>query len=458
MSLENKSNITDMTHGNPLVHILKFAAPLLVGNIFQQLYSMVDSLVVGNYVGANALAAVGTCNSSCFLFFALTSGLAMGMGIIVAQYFGARRDDLVRKTIANGAYVLVVASIIVGLLAFFMAPLILKALQTPDEIMGDAIVYMRTSAIGILGIALYNGIAAALRALGDSKTPLYFLFVSSVVNIILDLTFVLGLNMGVFGVALATIISQYVSCIACAIYAVCKVSYFKLTKEEWNPEWDIIVNSFKLGVPIALQNSMIAVSMMVLQGVVNGFGAAVMAAYTVVSRVELIVQQPYNSLSNAITNYSGQNMGANKIDRVRRGFKLSVLIALIFSILLLPIAFFGGETIVAFFVKDPEVIRIGAKALQINSTCYFALGMIYVPRAVLNGCGDTGFAMINGITEVTCRIIYSNVLTRIPVIGYWGIWITTCATYITTAIICCLRYFKGKWKLKGIVEEKVNDK
>ena len=180
---------------------------------------MVDSIVVGRYVGANALAAIGTCNSSVFLFFALTSGLAIGMGII--------------------------------------------------------------------GIALYNGIASVLRALGDSKTPLYFLFLSAIVNIVLDLWFVIGFNLGVFGAALATVMSQYISCITCAVFAIKKVPYFRLTREELKPEMDIILNSFKLGVPIALQNSMIAISMMVLQGVVNTFGTSVMAAYTVVGRVEI---------------------------------------------------------------------------------------------------------------------------------------------------------------------------
>lgn len=443
-------NMTDMTVGNPLSHILKFAVPLLVGNIFQQFYSMVDSIVVGRYVGANALAAVGTCNSSVFLFFSLTSGLAVGMGIIVAQYFGAKNDTQIKKTITSGAYVLLGMSILVGVLAYCLAPVILHLLQTPEEIIGDSITYMRTSCFGIIGIALYNEIASVLRALGDSKTPLYFLFLSSITNIVLDLLLVLSFGMGVFGVALATVISQYISFAACAVFAVKKVSYFKLDKEDLRPQKKIIFESFRLGIPIALQNSMIAISMMVLQGIVNAFGTSVMAAYTVVGKVEMIVQQPYGSLSMAITNYSGQNIGAGRLDRVKQGFKISTVIALVFSLMLLPIAYIFGETIIRFFVTEPAVIEIGARALRINSICYFALGMIYVPRAVLNGCGDTGFSMINGITEVACRIGYSNILTRIPAIGYWGIWFTTCATYVTTAIICCIRYSTGKWKDKVI--------
>lgn len=449
--MKKSKTLTDMTTGSPLRHILTFALPLLVGNIFQQFYNMVDSLVVGNYVGADALAAVGTCGSMNFLFFSLSSGLAIGIGIIVAQYFGAKDDYHVKETIANSVYVLTLASIIVSIIGILIAPTILRLLNTPPEIINDSILYMRTTCCGIIGIALYNGVAAILRALGDSKTPLYFLIFSSIVNVILDLLFVLYFQWSVFGVALATIISQAISAVISILYAYKKISYFQLTLEELHPNKEIILKSIRLGIPVALQNSMIAVSIMALQGIVNSFGATVMAAYTIASRVEQIVQQPYSSLGMALTNYSGQNMGANEIDRVKKGFRLSILVVLIFSLSLIPIAYLFGSSIIGCFVKEPTVIELGAKALRITSLCYFGLGMIYVPRAILNGCGDTGFAMINGITEVICRIIYSNVFTRIPSIGFWGIWITTAFTWVTTAFICVLRYFSGKWKEKSIL-------
>lgn len=449
----DKKKMTDMTEGSPAGHILKFAMPLLVGNLFQQLYNAVDSAVVGNYVGKNALAAVGTCGSMNFLFFSLSSGLAIGVGIIVAQYFGAKDEKNVRSTIANSFYVLIAAAVMVSVIGILLAPVLLRLLSTPDNIIGDATIYMRTTCVGITGIALYNGVAAILRALGDSRTPLYFLIVSSLVNVALDLTFVLALGWEVFGVALATIIAQAVSAITCLLYAYHKVPYFRLTKEEMKPHKPIILRSFRLGIPVALQNSMIAISCMALQGVVNTFGDTVMAAYTITGRIEQIVQQPYGSLGMALTTYSGQNMGAGKIDRVKKGFAQAVLMALIFSVLLIPVAYFLGEPIVSIFVKEPEVIEIAAHALRITSLCYFGLGMIYVPRALLNGCGDTGFAMINGLTEVVCRIIYAPVLTRIPFLGYWGIWVTTGATWITTAIVCVRRYFRGKWRNKRIIEK-----
>lgn len=446
--------ITDMTTGSPVKHILKFALPLLFGNLFQQLYNMVDSIVVGNYVGANALAAVGTCGSMNFLFFSLSSGLAIGIGIIVAQYFGAGDEERVQATIANSIYVLAAAALIVSMIGIALAPWLLRLLATPESIIGDSVTYMRTTCSGIIAIAAYNGVASILRALGDSRTPLYFLIVASVLNVVLDLLFVLQFGWGVFGVAIATIIAQAVSAIFCIVYAYKKVPYFRLSKEQLKPEKAIIKNSFRLGVPIALQNSMIAVSCMALQGTVNRFGETVMAAYTISNRIEQLIQQPFGSLAAALTTYSGQNIGAGKLDRVKKGYRQATLLALIFSVAMLPVMYFGGARIVGAFVKEPEVIVLGVKALRITSLCYFGLGMIYVPRAVLNGVGDTGFAMLNGITEVACRIGYSQILTRIPVLGYWGIWITTGMTWITTAIVCVLRYVRGKWRGKTVVAGK----
>lgn len=450
----NGKNITDMTTGSPIRHILKFALPLVLGNLFQQFYNMVDAIVVGNYVSADALAAVGNCTSLNFLAFSLSSGMAIGIGVIVAQYFGAKDDENVRITIANSIYVLVFAALVVSVLSYVFSPALFRLLQTPENIMEDSIVYIRTTCFGVLGITIYNGVAAILRALGDSKTPLYFLIVSCVINVVLDLLFVLVFHWAVFGVAIATVIAQVVSAVACLYYAYKKVPYFHLSKAELRPNKAIITRSFKLGIPIALQNSMIAISCMVLQGYVNTFKEKVMAAFTVINKIEMIVQQPYGSLGAALTTFAGQNMGAGKIHRVKKGFGQSVLIVLIFSVILIPIAYLFGKPIVGLFVKEQDVIDIGYRALRITSLCYFALGMIYVPRALLNGCGDTNFAMANGFCEVVCRILYAPIFTSIPAIGYWGLWVTTGATWVTTSVFCVIRYFSGAWKKKGLVEIK----
>ena len=441
-----------MTVGSPLKHIILFALPLLCGNVFQQLYNWVDSIVVGNFVDTtgHALAAVGNCGSVNFLFFSLSSGLAIGIGIIVAQYFGAKDEKNVRCTIANSIYVLVAVSLVISVIGILTAPALFRALGTDPLIIDDSILYMRTTCAGIIGIAMYNGCAAILRALGDSKTPLLFLVVSSIINVVLDLTFVLVFHLGVFGVALATILAQAISAVCCIVYAYHTNAYFKLTKEELRPDKVIILKSFRLGVPVALQNSMIAVSCMVLQSVVNGFDISVVTAYTVTNRIEQLVQQPYGSLGMALTAYAGQNAGANKPDRVRKGFRQAALLALVFSICLIPVMYTVGPKIVWLFNKEEAVIEVASGALKITSLCYFALGMIYVPRAILNGCGDAGFAMVNGITEVVCRIAYAHLLTVIPALGYWGIWLTTVATWGTTAVVCVIRYLTGKWKKKFI--------
>lgn len=441
-----------MTVGNPARHILKFTLPLLIGNLFQQLYNMVDSIVVGRYVSAHALAAVGACGSLNFLFFSLSSGLAVGIGIIASQYFGANDEQQLKKTIANSIYVLSSAALVVTLIGVLFAGPILKLLQTPDEYIADSISYFRVTCLGILGIAIYNGVAALLRAVGDSKTPLYFLILSSIINVSLDLVFVICFELGVVGVALATIIAQAVAAIVSIIYAYHKVSYFRLRKKDLRPDYSMIRDSFHLGAPVAIQNSMIAVSCIALQAVVNGFGPDVASAYTITGRIEQLVQQPYGSLGMALTSYSGQNIGAKKKERVIEGFRKATLIVLVFSLIMLPLFFFLGKYICGIFVKEEaaRVISLGASALRITSPFYFALGMIYVPRAVLNGCGDTGFAMINGLTEVVCRILFSNILTRIPILGYWGIWITTGLTWGVTALVCVMRYKGGKWQYKSL--------
>ena len=219
-----------------------------------------------------------------------------------------------------------------------------------------------------------------------------------------------------------------------------------------SPYISMIRDSFRLGAPVAFQNSMIAVSCIALQAVVNGFGPDVASAYTITGRIEQLVQQPYGSLGMALTSYAGQNIGAKKQERVVEGFRKATLIVLIFSLIMLPLFFFFGKYICAIFVKEEaaDVIALGAKALRITSPFYFALGMIYVPRAVLNGCGDTGFAMINGLTEVVCRILFSNILTRIAFLDYWGIWITTGLTWGVTALVCVIRYRGGKWRYKAL--------
>lgn len=449
--MENeKQSVYNMTEGSPVKLLLSFTLPMLIGNLFQQFYNMVDSIVVGRFVGANALASVGATGSLNFLFFAMSFGISAGVGVVVSQYFGADKKDMVEKSIINGMYLLVLVSVIAGVLGIVCAEWVLRLLDTPEAIISDAVIYMRVSCGGILAIAAYNGVAAVLRALGDSKTPLYFMVAACLINIGLDLLFVVSFSWSVFGVALATVIAQLVAAMGAFAYALWKIPYFRIKKEHRAVRTDIISRCFTLGLPIALQNSLIAFSCIFLQRVVNGFGEGVVAANTALGRIEQLVQQPYNSLGAAITTYTGQNIGAGKIDRVKQGYRVGFVSVTVFSVIMLILAQFFGNEIMSIFVTDPEVIAIGARGLSITSCFYFFLGMIYVARSVLNGAGDAVYAMINGIMEVIGRVGFAIPFTKIPFIGMWGIFLTTGFTWALTGIVSMARYHRGKWEFKGI--------
>lgn len=448
-----KNYTYDMTRGNPTKLLLQFALPMLVGNLFQQFYNMVDAMIVGKYVGPGALAAVGATGSINYLFFSLSFGLAAGIGIIVSQFFGAQDEEKVKKTIATSIYVMTISALVMGLIGVLAARPIMGLLDTPADIMNEAVLYMQVTCAGLIAVAGYNGISSILRALGDSMTPLLFLGVASIINIGLDLLFVITFGMGVLGVALATIIAQAVAAIGCVWFALKKVPFFHMPLKDYlRPDPVIVKKCLYLGIPVALQNAMISVSCIVLQKVVNGFGTTIVAAFTAETRFEQLVHQPFNSLGAAIATFTGQNIGAGKNERVRQGFWAGTCISVIFSVAMLPVAWYFGEDIMRFFTNDANVIMEGAKGIRITSLFYVALGMIYVTRNVLNGAGDVNFAMFSGGIEVVGRAGFARPLTMIPAIGMMSIWYTTGLTWFITALVSCVRYGQGKWRQKGIVE------
>jgi putative MATE family efflux protein len=447
--------VQDMTEGNVVSLLVKFSIPMLIGNVFQQFYNMVDSIVVGRFVSANALGSVGVTGSLNFLMFSLCLGMSVGVGILISQYFGAKNDDHVKKTIANAIYIIAFTGIIMSIIGVVFARPVLQLLNTPKELLDDAVLYMQIVCGGTIAVAAYNGVSAILRALGDSKTPLIFLIVASIINVVLDLVFVIIFDLGVMGVGIATIISQGISAIGCILFAIRKNPYFKIEAEHRQVDWEIIRKCSIIGIPVAAQNAMIALSCVILQGVVNGFGPVVVAAFTATNRIEQLVQQPFNSLAAALSTFAGQNMGAGKLERVKQGFNKSVIIVIAFSLITLIAAQFGARYIMELFVKgEEEVIVLGAKAMKITSCFYFALGMIYVVRGLLNGAGDAMYSMLNGVMEVAGRVGFSKVLVMIPAIGLWGIWYTTGLTWFITGLASYIRYRQGKWINKSLVKNK----
>ena len=442
-----KNTTINMTTGSPVKHILIFSVPLILGNIFQQFYNLADSIIVGKFINADALAAIGVTSSITFLFFAICNGFASGGGILVSQSFGRGDTKEVKNYIANTGYIMIILPFVVGILAFLLAGPILKLLDTPEEIFEDALLYIRLMCIGLLFVSIYNYVSSILRALGNSKTPLYFLIFSCVLNVLLDLLFVCVFKQGIFGAGIATLISQLASVILCLFYAFKFNEYFRFSTKDLQFNRTVFIQTIKLGVPLSLQFSLIAISCMALQRVVNAYGAVAVAAFTATSRIEQIIHQPYQTLSSALSTFCGQNYGAKKNDRVLNGYRKTVLMMLIFTIVMVPLIQIFAEGISAIFVDEVEVINMSAKALRITSYFYVFLGMIYVVRGILNGLGDAFFALFNGIVEVIGRFTVPFILTAIPLFGLWGIWWSVGIVWFISGFTAWLRYLYKKNQL-----------
>lgn len=437
----------NMTEGNIVKHLIVFSIPMLIGNIFQQLYNLVDSVVVGKFVGPQALGAIGVTASLNFLFFAICNGIGSGGGIITSQSFGKGDTAEVKKCITNTAFLMLVFPLVIGFIAFFLVKPLLILLETSEELLPDAVMYAQIMCIGLILVSLYNYVSSMLRALGDSKTPLYFLIFSCILNTVLDVIFVKSLNLGVFGAAIATLISQFVSGVASLLYAFLFNPYFKLKKEDFRLDVKILLSATKIGIPMSLQFSLIAISCMALQKVVNGFGWIAVTAFTATSRIEQVIHQPYQTLSAALATFCGQNYGAQNNKRLISGYRKSMVIMTIFTAFMIPLIFIFGENIINIFVDSEVVIKMGAKALRITCVYYIFLGTIYMTRGILNGIGDAFFAILNGIVEVLGRIFIPIALIAFTANGAWGIWQSVGYVWLISGLTAVIRYFWAKKKI-----------
>ncbi|MDD6487467.1 MAG: MATE family efflux transporter [Spirochaetales bacterium] len=439
-----KDTTMNMTAGNPVKLILIFSVPLLIGNIFQQFYNLADSIIVGRFINADALAAIGVTASLTFLFFAICNGFGSGGGIIVSQSFGRGDTKEVKNCIANTGYIMICLPLAVGILAFALSRPLLRLLETPENIFEDSLVYLRLMCVGLLFVSVYNYISSMMRALGDSRTPLYFLIFTCILNALLDLLFVCVLKQGIWGAGIATLISQFVSNILCLAYAFKFNEYFKFDKSDLRLNKIILIRTVKLGVPLSLQFSLIAISCMALQRVVNAYGAVTVAAFTATSRIEQIIHQPYQTLSAALATFCGQNYGARKNDRVIDGYHKTFWMMVIFTAVMVPVIQLFARQIAGLFVEEADVIEMSAEAMRITSYFYICLGIIYVVRGILNGLGDAFFALLNGIIEVIGRFFVPVIMTAIPAVGLWGIWWSVGIVWLLSGLTAWLRYIYKK--------------
>ena len=447
-----KEKTVNMTVGSPVSLLLRFSVPMLIGNIFQQVYNLADSIIVGQLLGSQALAAVGVTGSITFFFFAICNGIGSGGGIITSHFFGGGDREKVKNCIVNTGYIMFVFPIVVGIIAYILSRPVLLLLGTPEDIIEDATIYTKVSCVGLFFVSIYNYISSMLRALGDSRTPLYFLIFACILNVILDILFVYTFRLGVFGAGAATVLSQFLSGFLCIAYACRTNSYFKFDKKDFVYNRNIVLRVVRLGVPLSLQFSLIAVSCMALQVVVNSFGAIVVAAFTATSRVEQLVHQPYQSLSAALATYCGQNYGAGKKDRLVEGYRKAMLLMAVFTVFMMILIQIFSARIMSVFVNDSQVISIGSKGIKISSLFFLALGLIYIARGILNGVGDAFFALINGFTEVIGRFTLPLLLTMIPFIGVWGLWLSAGIVWFLSGLTAWLRYLYVKKTKMGKTE------
>lgn len=448
--------LKDMTQGNPMKLIFTFAVPMLIGNIFQQLYNMVDSIVVGQFGGANALAAVGSSFPIIFLLISMIMGLTMGGGIIISQLYGAKQMEKVRRAISTALIFQGVAAIIVTILGLSLSRWMLTLLNTPPEVFEDSATYMRIFFSGLLAMFAYNAFSGILRSLGDSKTPLYFLIVSTFVNIGLDILFVAQFGWGVAGVAWATIIAQSTSAVLCVIYIYLKVPLLALKPKDFIFDKSLFITMIKLGIPSSIQQTLASTGMIAVQGLVNSFGPITMAAFTAAGRLDSLANMPAMNLGMSASTYTGQNLGANRVDRVQAGLIAALKIMAIISISMSVLVYMAGPHLITIFIKSSEtgVIMQGVDYMKTVSIFYIVFGIMLVFNGILRGAGDTTVPMYATIINLTVRVIAAYTLSSTS-LGYRGIWMSLPIGWCASAIIPVYRYFTGKWKDKAVVRQKM---
>ena len=450
----------DMTEGTPWKSIVMFSIPLLIGNIAQQLYNTVDSIVVGHYVGDNALAAVGSAGPLFNMLLVLFVGVSAGVGIMVSQYFGAKDREELSYTIGTSLILTVLASVFIMVTVPPITKDLLRLLNTPDSILNDCTAYLVILMYGALGLAFYNILSGILRGMGDSFSALYYLLIATVLNIVLDVLFVAKFNMGVAGVALATAIAQGISSIMCLWKLMHMKEFFDLGKKELTLSKRHVKQIIQLGIPSGLTQAIFSSAMIVVQSLTNSFGEMFIAANVIVMRVDGFAMMPNFSFGMAMTTYAGQNVGAKKMDRVIKGAKQGTLIAVGCSTVITGAILLFGKHLMAIFTKTSELVDMSMYMMSILAVGYIAMAVTQSLSGVMRGAGDTVTPMwISLINTVVIRVPLAygiSYATRTPELPYGRsecIQISLLVTWILGACITAFFYKRGKWKTKGIMIE-----
>ena len=437
------AKIKDMTTGRPLPLIIFFALPLMVGNIFQQLYTVVDTMVVGKALGVDALAALGATDWLYWMLLGMIQGVTQGFGILMAREFGAKQYESLRKVVGSSTSLSIIFALLFLILGQAVAKPILVLLNTPVQIMDGSLLYLRIMFLGIPIVMIYNLLATILRSLGDGQTPLYAMIVAALTNIALDILFVLVLHLGIAGAAVATLIAQGISSIYC-LQKIRKINFMTLKKKHFALEPALAGQLLSLGSPMAAQNAIIAVGGMIIQGVVNGYGVAFIGGFTAANKLYGVLEIAATSYGYAMITYVGQNLGAARIERIKTGMGWAIAVALATSALIAAVMLGFGQYIIGAFISGtPEeaaaATKVGVTYLSVMSICLPILYILHVTRSAVQGMGNTVLPMVSGIAEFIMRT--GGVLILPALMGENGIFIAEVLAWLGADLILVPSYF-----------------
>ena len=445
--------VTQMTEGNISKKLVFFAVPVLISNLFQQLYNTVDTAIVGRFVGANALAAVGTCNLVIVFMIYFFIGLSNGSSVVLSQAFGENDNEKIFKTVHTTMGLSVISGIALMTIGLLSAETILKWINTPDDVIGYAITYIKIYFLSMIPMMVFNMGTGILRAVGDSKTPLYYLAVSGVANIILDLIFIVQFKFGVMGAALATTISQTISAVLIMIKLIKSNEIYKLHISKIRIDFDILKKILVIGIPTGLQSVLVCFSNIIVQSKVNLFGLNVMAALSIYYKVEGFIYMPIEAMAMAISNFIGQNIGAKNLERVKKGKKLSMRICVVMTVLIGGLIMLLHTPILKIFTTDEKVIYYGTQFILFIVPLYFIYAMNQILSGVLRGAGQTFIPMVIGLVCM-CGLRVGWLVVMIGIVkDVRIIYASYPLTWIFTNIFMSIYYYKVKWMEKSISNE-----
>ena len=446
-----KSSTKDMTVGSPMKLILGFSLPLLFGFLFQQFYSVIDTIIVGQFLGVDALAGVGATGSVNFMIVGFCMGVCNGFAIPVAHKFGAKDYSGMRQFVANSVWLSIAFASVMTVVVSILCRQILTWMRTPEDIFESAYIYILIIFIGIPATYLYNILSGVIRSMGDAKTPLVFLIISSVLNIGLDLLCIVTFRMGVAGAAIATVVSQLISGVLCLLYMIKKFEILHITREEWRINTDHMRVLCSMGVPMGLQYSITAIGSVILQTAVNSLGSAAVASVTAAGKVSMFFCCPFDAMGSTMATYGGQNVGARKLDRLGKGLLSCSILGIVYSVLAFIVMFLLGDKLSQLFVNGDETAIIANAKLMliVNSAFYIPLAFVNIVRFMIQGMGFSTFAILAGVFEMVARTLAGLVL--VPKLGFMGVCFANPLAWIFADIFLFPAYIHVRRKLDKIM-------